>query len=121
MITVQYNKNLQMEFKYYHTVPDDTVNYSILAKMILLSNNIVQWEGYDYSEALFQFSVISGHDAIVYFSIDDEHTMDKPVLARVSKIINSYASSGNISKEDMQLANKLWSWLKAQAVKQEAF
>ena len=109
-----------MEFKYYHTIPDDTVNWNILSKLILLSNNIVQWENYDYSEALFTFSVISGNEPIVYFSINDEK-ISKPVIRRLGIIINSYASSGRISKKDMQLANKLWSYLKAQAVKQEAF
>ncbi len=109
-----------MEFKYYHNVKDDTVNWNILSKLILLSNNIVQWEGYDYSEALFQFSVASGDKAIVYFSINDDK-INKPVIRRLSTMIGSYAHSGRISKEDMQLANKLWSYLKAQAVKQEAF
>jgi hypothetical protein len=109
-----------MEFKYYHTVADDTVNWNILSKLILLSNNIVQWESYDYSEALFQFSVVSGHDAIVYFSINDEK-INAPVISRISQMINKYATKGEISKDDMQLANKLWSYLKANAKKQEAF
>ncbi len=109
-----------MDFKYYHNVVNEKVIWSILSKLILLSNNIVQWEQYDYSEALFQFSVASGNESIVYFSVNNEK-INKPVIRRLGIIIGTYAHSGRISKEDMQLANKLWTYLKAQAQKQNTF
>ena len=103
-------------------VPSETVevwnktNKKIIKKLVLLYNYLVQYYNTPYDEVMIAFkgTVDEPPADWVWYRINPQQTISVD-LVRVDRMLRAYMENGIIVKEDMELANKTWTWIHKQA------
>jgi hypothetical protein len=103
-------------------VPSETVevwnntNKKIIKKLVLLYNYLVQYYNVPYDEVMISFkgTVDEPPADWVWYKVNTVQTVSS-YLVKVDIILRGYMRSGTIVKEDMELANRAWNWIHAQA------
>ena len=103
-------------------VPSETVevwnktNKKIIKKLVLLYNYLVQYYNLSYDEVIIAFKGTVDEppaDWVWYRTTPDGGI--SPYLIKTDTILRTYMKNGIIVKEDMELANRAWNWIHAQA------
>lgn len=107
-------------------LPDKDMKF--LNKLLLLHNNLVQYNVIPYDEVLIEFEhILTGSKVIpttpttemlVYYMPKSSYISEKkaPKDAHIIfKILSKYIETGIIKKEDMELANTIWKDIQKEA------
>ena len=103
-------------------VPSETVeiwnktNKKIIQKLVLLYNYLVQYYNLSYDEVIIAFKGTVDEppaDWVWYRTTPDGGI--SPYLIKTDTILRTYMKNGIIVKEDLELANRAWNWIHAQA------